>query len=105
MSFITSVLKIVAGIITTFIIIILLIAWAWPSKEETQATINSLHEQTARDLEQQYAELQRTGASQMDLCVRAGFVAEAYLQANASTAFEKWQNIENNHCQKAGLNF
>lgn len=39
----------------------------------------------------------------MQMCLRAGVVAEVYLQANNQTEYRKWKEIKKNDCASAGL--
>jgi competence protein ComGC len=102
MSFIKLLAKTAVITLAVIFTIGILIALAIPSEEEVQQSVNNLHLQTARDFEQQYQAVQRNG-TRMDRCVRAGFVAEAYLQANDDTNFTKWQEIKAADCRAAGL--
>lgn len=102
MSFIKTVIKAILGTIAVVVTLIVLIAVAMPSEMEVASTVQSLHTETARDFESQYYMVKETGSA-MDQCVRAGFVAEAYLQARDNDNFNKWQAIEEEDCAAAGL--
>ena len=49
------------------------------------------------------AEIVKRSGAPMDVCVRAGLVAEAYLQANDEGNYKHWKAIEKKDCAAAGL--
>ena len=56
----------------------------------------------ASDFERQYNEVKVHG-SKVDVCVRAGLVAEGYLQAGDTDNYGKWKAIEKADCAAAGV--
>lgn len=56
----------------------------------------------AQDFQKQYEMAQR-GGSAMDVCVRAGLVAEGYLQAHDSKNYQIWKVRQQQDCAIAGL--
>lgn len=102
MSFIKTIIKAVLGTIAVVVTLIVMIAMAWPSGEEVQSSVDDLYTQQAVDYEEQYQMLQKEG-DPVELCVRAGFVAEAYLQARDNDNFGKWHAIEEADCAAAGI--
>ncbi len=61
-----------------------------------------IQEQIIHDAETQYEVAKRNG-SPMDIYVRAGIVAEAYLQANDQENYKKWKQIEADAAIEAGV--
>jgi len=59
--------------------------------------------QIAGEMEEQYQLLLDTGASQMELGVRAGAVAEAYLHAQDRERYVQWNRRAQQHLRRAGL--
>ena len=56
----------------------------------------------ATDAVDEYNIAKRHGDS-MDVCVHAGLVVAAYLQAKDESAYSHWKNIENADCAAAGM--
>lgn len=69
---------------------------------EADNSMDEIENQVAEDFERQYREVQQYGTP-IDICVRAGFVAEGHLQAGNSSAYAKWKNIEAADCRAAGM--
>jgi hypothetical protein len=61
-----------------------------------------IEEGVANDVIDQYNLVAETG-DYMQMCVRAGLVAEAYLQAKNQTEYLNWTEIKKNDCAAAGL--
>jgi hypothetical protein len=64
--------------------------------------LQDLHRRVIDDAITQYGITQRSGTA-MDRCLRAGLVAEAYLQANQESGYKEWKNTEQWDCLKAGV--
>lgn len=64
------------------------------------AAKNSFSESVARDLIQQY-EIVKDGSDEMAKSVRAGAVAEMYLQAKDRGNYEAWKNKADAHMKNA----
>ena len=64
--------------------------------------MNDVMNKVAQDAVQQYQIAQRNGDS-MDVCVQAGFVVAAFLQAHDESNYAKWKDIERSECRAAGL--
>lgn len=56
----------------------------------------------AGDFEEQY-DVAKRGGDSMQMCVHAGIVSAAYLQAKDETNYRRWQAIEISDCRAAGL--
>jgi len=48
-------------------------------------------------------EIVKKGGDKMEICVRAGFVAEAYLQAKDEAKYTEWKKTEKDLCKAAGM--
>lgn len=64
--------------------------------------MEAIYKKVATDAVEQYEIVKKSG-SVIDLCVRAGFVKAAFLQAKDSRNYEEWAAIEQADCQKAGI--
>lgn len=62
-------------------------------------------ETVANDFERQYYDVVRAGGSAVDKCVRAGLVAEGYLQSGNTAKYQEWQNQRRIDCTAAGVAF
>ena len=71
---------------------------------EKQAAKNmqDIHDQVASDAVQQY-EIARRNGTAIDVCVRAGLVSAAYLQAKNESSYQHWKQIEKDTCTAAGI--
>ena len=56
----------------------------------------------ASDFERQYQSASLHG-TMVDRCVRAGLVAEGYLQAGDDAKYAQWKRVEDVDCQAAGV--
>lgn len=61
-----------------------------------------IHNEVAADSLKEY-ELAKKHGDRADVCLRAGLVAEAYLQAKDEENYAKWRDIERADCRRAGL--
>jgi hypothetical protein len=68
-----------------------------PKKE-----MEKIEGQVASDAVQQY-ELARKGGDKIEICVHAGLVTAAYLQAKDEPNYLKWKEVEKRDCKKAGM--
>lgn len=57
----------------------------------------------AQEIEGQYQMLMRSGASDMELAVRASAAAELHLQAHDEESYQRWKAIADRHARAAGL--
>ncbi|MEQ1908020.1 MAG: hypothetical protein ABMA15_04315 [Vicinamibacterales bacterium] len=71
---------------------------------ESQAnrTMQDIQSKVAADAVAQYGIAQRNGSA-MDVCVQAGFVTAAYLQAQDEANYQRWKQTEKADCAKAGI--
>lgn len=61
-----------------------------------------LNQSVASDFKKQY-EISRKSGSSIDVCVHAGLVAAAYLQARDDSNYQLWKSKERSDCLIAGL--
>ena len=64
--------------------------------------VDSIAKQVANDQEQQYDIARRQG-DKMQICVQAGMVAAAHLQAKDSSSYNRWKKKESSDCEAAGI--
>jgi hypothetical protein len=64
--------------------------------------MNALTDKVARDFVDQY-EISRTGGDKIEICVHAGMVAAAYLQAKNQDMYQNWKERERIDCADAGM--
>jgi hypothetical protein len=102
MKLIQFILWTIIAVITVLFTLAVLIGMALPSEEELQQSVDDLYAQTAFDAEQQY-QMVRAGGNLIEMCVHAGLVAAAYVQANDEANYQKWNVIRAQDCNKAGM--
>lgn len=61
-----------------------------------------LEKQVANDFVEQYNIAKRNGTT-MDVCVHAGLVSAAYLQAKDESNYQRWKQTERSDCRSAGM--
>lgn len=61
-----------------------------------------IENKVADDAVEQYNIAKRQG-DKMQICVQAGFVSAAYLQAKDENNYRKWKSIQKTDCRAAGL--
>ncbi len=69
---------------------------------QTQTYLDDIHKEVATDFVEQYNIAKRQG-DPMQICVQAGLVSSAYLQAKDEKNYQKWKDIEKADCERAGL--
>lgn len=71
---------------------------------EKQAANNlqQIENQVASDQVAQY-NIARSQGDPIQICVQAGMVSAAYLQANDSSNYNRWKAIEESDCRVAGM--
>ncbi|PKA10000.1 hypothetical protein [Leptospira harrisiae] len=62
-----------------------------------------IENKVAEDSVEQYNIAKRQG-DKIQICVQAGMVSAAYLQAKNETKYSEWKSIESKDCKAAGLN-
>lgn len=66
-------------------------------------SMKEIHDQVASDAVSQYQIAKRSSAAPVNLCVQAGLVAQAFLQAKDEPNYVKWQAVEGADCARAGI--
>lgn len=88
-------------IIQIGLVVIVIIAYAmYYSKPAT--TLQQVKSKVAEDMISQYRIAKNSGTA-MDAYVRAGLVAEAYLQANDEADYSYWKGIQKQDGEIAGI--
>jgi hypothetical protein len=64
--------------------------------------MHEIKDQVATDAVRQYQIADRQG-DKIQICVQAGLVSAAYLQADDEAAFDHWKKIEHADCAAAGI--
>lgn len=67
------------------------------------ADASSIYRRVAADAVAQYRIVERSRGSALDLCVQAGLVAAAYLQAQNESQYREWKGVERRNCRIAGV--
>jgi len=65
-------------------------------------TPQAIYNKVSSDAVAQYGIAKRNGAK-MDICVHAGFVAAAFMQAKDEANYRQWKQTETVDCAAAGL--
>lgn len=88
------------------ILFLLLIAFfifaAVTCDENTDKAMDDIHTQVADDAVEQYNIAKKQG-DKIQICVQAGLVSAAYLQAKDDAKYNEWKAIESNDCAAAGM--
>ncbi len=71
-------------------------------ERDTNAFIQSIEQETIADAINEYEITKRNGSA-MDAYIRAGIVAELYLQANDEANYVKWKNVEKQEAFRADV--
>lgn len=69
---------------------------------QTEKQLDNIHNQVASDAVEQYQIAKRNGNA-IDICVHAGLVSAAYIQAKDEANYSKWKDIEEEDCKNAGV--
>lgn len=71
-------------------------------EEQAVKDLGRIQDQVAADAVNQYHIAKRQGDA-IQICVQAGMVTAAFLQANDETNYRKWKSVEKKDCAAAGL--
>lgn len=77
-------------------------AAAEAKKNPTRHGMDKIYYQVAQDTVDQYNIAKKQGDA-MQICVQAGLVSAAYLQAKNQEKYDEWKSIEKADCRAAGL--
>ena len=69
---------------------------------DTKREMKNINDQVASDAVEQY-EISKSGGDKIEVCVHAGMVSAAYLQAKDESSYTKWKDIERQDCRLAGI--
>lgn len=72
-------------------------------KETVQNNLDDIHEKVISDQIKQYEIAKRQG-DPIQICVQAGLVTAAYLQAKYEYRYREWKEKESSDCKRAGIN-
>jgi hypothetical protein len=91
-----------------FFTFVAFVLWAWflwpiirasdPKSPEAKQYISKIHNQVAEDAVKQF-ELSMKGKNLAEICVHAGIVVAAYLQAKDEKNYLEWKKIEKKACK------
>jgi hypothetical protein len=73
-----------------------------PAGVVANAAMDDITAKVARDSVQQYEIAKRSGNA-IDVCVQAGLVSAAFLQAKDEANYASWKAIEKADCKRAGM--
>lgn len=71
-------------------------------EKQTASSMAKIHSQVATDAVDKYNISKRQGDA-MQICVQAGIVGAAYLQAKDEVNYQAWKKTEAQDCKRAGL--
>lgn len=66
------------------------------------AQMDSAYDKVSSDMVAQY-EIAKKQGDKMQICVQAGMVSAAYLQAKDEAKYNEWKAIEKSDCEAAGI--
>lgn len=95
-------MKIIKTLLVIFIMAFLIGSFAASIPQKASDNLKPFQEQVAQDFEAQYAAVVESGTA-IDRCVRAGLVAEGYLQAANNDKYKEWKEVEKEDCNAAGV--
>ncbi|OAK66912.1 hypothetical protein A3K87_05040 [Variovorax paradoxus] len=75
---------------------------ACDGKAQQAAVLEDIYQQVVDDSIVQYNMVKRQGSA-IDLCVHAGLVSAAYLQAKDEPHYASWKQTERTDCAAAGM--
>jgi|ERR1035437_219781 hypothetical protein len=76
--------------------------WGGGMDKQVQTSMQEIENKVASDAVEQYRIAERQG-DKMQICVQAGFVSAAYLQAKDEANYRTWKETEKQTCAAAGL--
>jgi|SRR5690554_632695 len=92
------------SILITFLLVGLGIWWfaGGGFNKQVAAQMSGIHSQVAKDAVNQYNIAKQQG-NPVQICVQAGLVSAAYLQAEDQPNYNRWKSIQAADCEKAGI--
>ncbi len=94
----------VALLIIFLVFIMLGISGSSPQsiQQKSNNTMDDIYAKVASDAVDQYHIAERQG-DKIQICVQAGMVSAAYLQAKNESSYRNWKEIEKIDCRQAGI--
>ncbi len=71
-------------------------------EKQTKTELRNISNMVAEDAVKEYNIATKSG-DKVSICVQAGFVSAAYLQAQDETNYLIWKEIEKDDCERAGV--
>jgi len=71
-------------------------------EKQAAKDMSRIQADVASDMTKQY-NIAKTSGNAIDVCVHAGMVSAAYLQAKDDANYAKWKRIESRDCETAGM--
>jgi hypothetical protein len=71
-------------------------------EQQTAKEMHKIENKVATDMVKQYEIAKRQG-DPIQICVQAGFVTAAFLQAKDEANYQRWKKTEAEDCRKAGV--
>ena len=92
------------GAIAGAIAFVGMLIWMFGGGLDLQAshTMRNIERQVAQDSVEQY-NIAKAQGDPIQICVQAGLVSAAYLQAKDQSSYNRWKTIEKADCAKAGI--
>ena len=84
------------------VLLVLIFIWIISDSGSTGTSMNSLYQQVSTDAVKQYEIAARQG-DKIQICVQAGLVSAAYLQAKDEANYQSWKAVEKRDCSRAGM--
>ena len=101
-----SILRILTAVALFFLIVFLLANLMRETQQQqvtsTDDMMKDITNKVATDAVEQFRIAERQG-NKMQICVQAGLVAAAYLQAKAEGPYQTWKATEERLCRAAGV--
>jgi hypothetical protein len=97
-------LEILIGVIVVILVPFFFSKFIKPAPDSSARTVpKTIADQVVADTIEQYEIAKSSGKSAVDICVQAGIVVGAQLQAQDSGGYSHWKNIQSADCSAAGV--
>jgi hypothetical protein len=97
----SPVAKVIMGLLLVAALFVIIPFFA-PGGGLMRSSMGAIEKQVTNDVVAQY-NTARQGGNAIDVCVHAGLVKAAYIQAKDAAGTSQWNKIERADCGKAGL--
>ena len=71
-------------------------------KKQASTNMDSAYQKVSDDAVAQY-NIAKAQGDKIQICVQAGFVSAAYLQAQNQSSYNNWKDIQKMDCERAGI--